>query len=281
MQKNVGSQKWIVFAFDRTDNTPKTGDAANITANLRIDGGAANAVDDVNPTELEDGFYIFDITQAETNGDHILISPASVTADIQVIGAPAALFTTAPNFNTLGIESDGDLTKVNTCDTNTDVRGTDNAALAATAVTSATWTDLRAGYLDNLDISENVAGTSEVSGLNDVSTVEVQSSCDAAITANTNVSDILTDTATTIPGLISALNNLTSGEVGDAVLDEVVEGAYTLRQLVRLIVSALAGKLSGAATTEISIRDLADSKDRVVATVDADGNRTALTLDAD
>ena len=56
MQKNVTGQKWVVFAFDRTDNTPKTGDAANITANLRIDGGAANAVDDVNPTELEDVF---------------------------------------------------------------------------------------------------------------------------------------------------------------------------------------------------------------------------------
>jgi len=36
MQKNVTGQKWIVFAFDTTDNTPKTGDAAQITANLRI-----------------------------------------------------------------------------------------------------------------------------------------------------------------------------------------------------------------------------------------------------
>ena len=32
MQKNVASQKWIVFAFDLTDNTPKTGDSAQITA---------------------------------------------------------------------------------------------------------------------------------------------------------------------------------------------------------------------------------------------------------
>lgn len=34
--------------------------------------------------------------------------------------------------------------------TNTDARGTDNAALAATALTDATWTDVRAGYLDEL-----------------------------------------------------------------------------------------------------------------------------------
>jgi hypothetical protein len=88
MLKNVAGQKWIVFAFNRTNNDPKTGDAANITANLRIDGGAANAVDDTNPTELEDGYYVFDITQAESNGDVILISPESSTENIQVIGVP-------------------------------------------------------------------------------------------------------------------------------------------------------------------------------------------------
>lgn len=113
LQKNVASQKWIVFAFDRTNNTPKTGDAANITANLRLDGGAANAVDDTNPTELEDGYYVFDITQAEANADLILMTPVSGTANIQVIGVPGAVYTVAPNFNAMGIESDGDLTKVN------------------------------------------------------------------------------------------------------------------------------------------------------------------------
>lgn len=107
MQKNVSGQKWIVFAFDRTDNTPKTGDAAQITANLRIDGGAANAVDDTNPTELEDGYYAFDLTQAETNGDLIVICPASSTSNIQVIGVPGAVWTVPANFPALQIESDG------------------------------------------------------------------------------------------------------------------------------------------------------------------------------
>lgn len=95
LQKNVSGQKWIVFAFDRTDNTAKTGDAANITANLRIDGGEANAVDDTNPAELEDGYYAFDVTQAETNGDYIVICPASATSNIQVIGCPGAAWTTS------------------------------------------------------------------------------------------------------------------------------------------------------------------------------------------
>lgn len=101
MQKNVASQIWIVFAFDRTDNTPKTGDAANITANMRIDGGAANAIDDLNPTELEDGYYFFNITAAECNGDNLLLTPQSATGNIQVIAVPGAVWTRPSGFDTL------------------------------------------------------------------------------------------------------------------------------------------------------------------------------------
>ena len=59
----------------------------------------------------------------------------------------------------------------------------------------------------------------------------------------------------------------------------VVEGSHTMIQLLRLFASALASKLSGAATTTVTIRDIDDSKNRIVATVDSDGNRTAITLD--
>lgn len=65
----------------------------------------------------------------------------------------------------------------------------------------------------------------------------------------------------------------------DAILDEVVEGSMTLRQALRIYLSALAGKSSGGGTSTITFRDLADSKNRISATVDADGNRTAVTLD--
>lgn len=93
MKKNIANQKWVVFAFNVTTNLPVTGDAANITANLRIDGAGANAVDDTNPAELEDGFYVFDLTQAETNGDNIAIAPASSTENVQVVGCPKAVWT--------------------------------------------------------------------------------------------------------------------------------------------------------------------------------------------
>lgn len=66
----------------------------------------------------------------------------------------------------------------------------------------------------------------------------------------------------------------------DAVWDEQVDGTVTARQSVRLANSALAGKASGLGTTTAVFRDLADTKDRLTATVDADGNRTAVTRDA-
>lgn len=68
-------------------------------------------------------------------------------------------------------------------------------------------------------------------------------------------------------------------EIADGVADEAYDGAVTLRESIRLANAANGAKLSGAATTTVSIRDLADTKNRVVATVDADGNRTAVTRD--
>ena len=98
MQKNVASQKFIVFAFNKTNNNPVTGDAANITANIRKDYGSSVATDDVNPTEQEDGYYAFDATQAETNADAIQIFPESSTADVQVILVGGIIYTTPVNF---------------------------------------------------------------------------------------------------------------------------------------------------------------------------------------
>ena len=65
----------------------------------------------------------------------------------------------------------------------------------------------------------------------------------------------------------------------DAVWDEVVDGSVTARQSIRLHNSAMGGKASGLGTTTAVYRDLADTKDRITATVDADGNRTTVTRD--
>ena len=65
----------------------------------------------------------------------------------------------------------------------------------------------------------------------------------------------------------------------DSILDDTVEGTLTLRQIVKILLSAMAGKSSGGGTGTIAFRDNADTKARISATVDSNGNRTGVTID--
>lgn len=89
---------------------------------------------------------------------------------------------------------------------------------------------------------------------------------------------ILADTGT--DGVV--LSTATLNQIADALLDRAagVETNRTPRQALRLILSSAAGKLSGAATANVKIRDTNDTLDRIDATVDISGNRTAVTLNA-
>lgn len=63
---------------------------------------------------------------------------------------------------------------------------------------------------------------------------------------------------------------------------EDIESGLTLRQALRLVTAATAGKISGGGTATITIRNaVEDGVDRIVASVDNDGNRTAITYDLD
>lgn len=92
------------------------------------------------------------------------------------------------------------------------------------------------------------------------------------------------------PWITSIPGSYTAGQAGYVVgnllasipaelLDEpsAVDG-YTVRQILRLLAAACGGKSSGGASDD-TLRDLADSKNRIVTTVDANGHRTAVTLD--
>lgn len=69
-------------------------------------------------------------------------------------------------------------------------------------------------------------------------------------------------------------------ELATALLDLAngVETGTTVRQALKILGAALAGKVSGAGTTTITFRNMGDASDVIVATVDADGNRSAVTL---
>ena len=94
------------------------------------------------------------------------------------------------------------------------------------------------------------------------------------------VTFVLSDTGNSEAWVVSPIEfQLTAWDVSTELYDVVVDSTVTARQSLRLANSANAGKLSGAATLNVKVRDLADTKDRIDATVDTDGNRTVVTRD--
>ncbi len=109
---------------------------------------------------------------------------------------------------------------------------------------------------------------------------------DAAVSTRATPAQVATELATydgpTNAEMVAAIDALpTAAENAAALMDlaDGIETSITLRQAVRLILAASAGELSGAATTTITIRNVGDTKNRITATVDADGNRTAVSVD--
>ncbi len=84
-----------------------------------------------------------------------------------------------------------------------------------------------------------------------------------------------------LQGSIAPAVTLDAANFSTYLLDEEdIETGMTLRQAMRLIAAATGGKVSGGGTTTITFSNaVADDQSRIVATVDNDGNRTAITYD--
>jgi hypothetical protein len=82
-------------------------------------------------------------------------------------------------------------------------------------------------------------------------------------------------------GAIAPAVTLDAANFSSYLLDEEdIETGLTLRQALRVIAAATAGKVSGGGTSTITIRNaVADGANRIVATVDSNGNRSAITYD--
>lgn len=120
----------------------------------------------------------------------------------------------------------------------------------------------QAGYIVGTNLNATVSSRASQSGMDDLPT-------------NAELATALGTADDAVLAAIAALNNVSVANI----LAATVEGSTTLVQTLRLLNSALGGKAGGLDTTTVHYRDLADTKDRILATVDADGNRTAVTLD--
>lgn len=244
------------FAADATDGfTPETG-LTTFTVYRARNGGASAAMD--TPT-------IAEVDAVNMPGVYALLLDEDMTLDAGDDSQEMVFYITHAGMRPVVEKIELYRPKITLGETSTAQTGDAFARLGAPAGASiAADVATVAGYLDT-----------EVAAILAAVDTEV-----AAIKAKTdNLPDDPAD-ASVISGLIDAIP--TANENADALLDraDAVETSWTPRQALRIILAALAGKASGLDTTSVVFRNVADTKDRITATVDANGNRTAVTLDA-
>jgi hypothetical protein len=96
---------------------------------------------------------------------------------------------------------------------------------------------------------------------------------------------IQTDGSYNVQILVARSNLIDTIKLSSTAATEIwnsqLEGLYTAKEIMRLMAAALAGKISGAEGTNVKIRDLNDTTDRIDATVDSNGNRLSIIYDKD
>jgi hypothetical protein len=147
-----------------------------------------------------------------------------------------------------------------------DIAAADVWAVGARTITGGTITTYTGNTPQTGDAFARLGAPAGASVSADVAAVKVDTAA------------ILVDTGT--DGVVVAAASKSGYSLAAAGVDAVViEGSTTLTESARLWNAALGGKASGLDTSTAVYRDLADSKSRITATVDADGNRTAVTRD--
>lgn len=155
------------------------------------------------------------------------------------------------------------------------------AAVTAAGIADAVWDEAIA---DHTSVGSFGAKNQKVVPSETINDYKADVSGLATTTALSTVSGLVDDLESRLTaaraGYLDNLNTgvaLTAAGV-DAILDEAVVGSYTLRQLLKVMAAALAGKATGGGTTSVTFRGVDDTSDVIVATVDANGNRSAVTL---
>jgi hypothetical protein len=159
--------------------------------------------------------------------------------------------------------------------------GTDIPASISTLQTSVNDLPTNAELATALASADDAVLTA-IGNLNDLSAAEVNAEVDTALAdydgptraeATADKDEILAEIPDAAP---------TANENADALLDrsDAIEAGLTLRGAMRLQSAVLGGKVTGAGTTNQTFRNaIADTKARITATVDSEGNRSAITAD--
>ena len=142
-----------------------------------------------------------------------------------------------------------------------------SAGASPSAIADAVWDEALAGHLGSGSSGEaldNVSAGASPSAIADA----VWDEAAAGHVASGSMGESLSEAADKTGHKLAA----------DGVDLVVIEAGINLRQANALGLSALAGKLSGADTTTVTIKGAGNSTTRILATVDSSGNRSSMTL---
>jgi len=184
----------------------------------------------------------------------------------------------SPTVEQIRIEMDDNSTKLAAIltDTGTTIPSQITALnnVAATDIVSNGAITTLSGAIVNVDLVDLTTSNTDMRGTNNAATSAKQDTMETTLNAIPTTAMRGTDNAATATAL-SALNNISAADVlaaGD------IDG-FSLEEAQKLILSSGVGILAGAATNTITIKAADGSKTRITATVDVDGNRSAVTKD--
>jgi hypothetical protein len=153
-----------------------------------------------------------------------------------------------------------------------------NAALGQIVQASATLAGT--GSISNADLQAISTLSASLTGSGSITTANLKSLVPLAATlaGSGSISANLKGTGRLNADIVP-YTELSPEALANSVSAIEIETGYDLKEVLRLISAALSGKLSGGGTSTVTIRDINDTVDRIVATVDASGNRTDVTKD--
>lgn len=285
---STSTQKAVGMVLDYTGSTKTvtlkealaftiaTTDKVYILAENSLKSTVANRQLDVTATGaagIDWGNVENPTTALDLSGTDIQLCDTTTTVTNQVTANVTAVSGDSAAADNLEADYDGTgYTKtsstIGTCTTNTDMRGTDSAALASN------YTAARAGYLDNINGHTAQTGDS-FARLGAPAGASV--SADIA-TVDSNVDAVLVDTGTTLPASISALNDVSVADILTTQMTEAYASdgtAPTLAQALFLIQQSI-GDFAISGTT-VTVKKLDGSTTAATYTLDDGTSPTSRT----
>ena len=288
-----GAAARIVFPILDADGDPVSG-AAGLDSEVSIDGGAFADCTNEAVEIGTSGIYYLDLTADETNGDVICVQVKTTTSGAKT--TVLVFYTAGQTLDDMQSDITAIKNKTDKLNFNSDATPLVLADVRDVNDTAVTGVDDFKADVSNLDVAVSTRSSHSPADVADAvwdeliadhTTTGTFGAKNQNLVPSENVDDYKADVSA-IPANVwsystRALTDKTGFELSasgiDAILDDVLEGTLTVRQAMRIILAAAAGKSTGGGTGTIYFRDLADTKNRIVANVDSNGNRTSVTLD--